>query len=185
MDIPSPPTRLERRKLQKRQQLVEAALQLLQTTTIRALNMQEVAELANFSKATLYKYFGSRQAFIDAVIANQLLAARARVQCRLEKSQSCDEAVVETMQALLVSFLFVVDGCGPECLIEPPVHQCLLDAVDLLETRLSELKVSEPQRLAAMACAWAHGLDATHGRNFVLCSHRQRSLQQGVAHEPG
>jgi len=62
---------------QKRAQLAERAFPLFQTQGLRNITMDEVATYVGKSKATIYKYFSSREAIISSALSQRLAAIKA------------------------------------------------------------------------------------------------------------
>ena len=73
------PSRREKERLARRQLIVDAALEVFARRGFHAAKLEEVAERAEFGKATLYSYFDTKEALFEAVLADafELLLARA------------------------------------------------------------------------------------------------------------
>jgi AcrR family transcriptional regulator len=82
-----------------RDTLLDAANDLLQTSTWADLRMADIASAAGVSRQTLYKEFGSRQAFAQAYIlreSNEFLAAvENAITARLDDPRAAIAAAVE------------------------------------------------------------------------------------------
>ena len=77
--VASPP----RRRLstdQRRQELIDAAIQLLGDEPTAGFSMDEVARRAGASRALLYHYFASKQELIRAVVAHESAALGAALE---------------------------------------------------------------------------------------------------------
>lgn len=173
-----PKSRIE---LSRRQEIIAAALVLLKNTSLHSLKMEAVARDANVSKATLYKYFGSRQVFLDEVVTSQLSPKRKSIQDVIRNTNSVHEAVHTTMAKLLRDLLSVVATCGPACLTQSPVHLYLQETIKTLDARLSEFDLRVPRHLSVMACAWVYGLAVTAEQFSCLTSSSVIDLQAAEA----
>jgi len=71
-----PATLSEKRNDLTRQLIMESAYALLRTASVSALTVRAVAQQAGMSERTVFRYFPSREALLDAVAA-QLLAEMA------------------------------------------------------------------------------------------------------------
>jgi AcrR family transcriptional regulator len=60
----------EKRKLKKMEEIKNAAWVLCNQYGIQKISMDEISAKANVSKATVYKYFDSKEALIDEIIAD-------------------------------------------------------------------------------------------------------------------
>lgn len=70
-DLPTHPTR-QRRKAERPQELLDAALAQFVAKGLAATRMDDVARLAGVSKGTLYLYYGSKDELFKAVVRNSL-----------------------------------------------------------------------------------------------------------------
>lgn len=97
------PTRREREKLERREQVLESALSLFSERGYHDVSMQEIAQAAEFAIGTLYTFFESKDALYSALLktysdkfhlgltealegrgkAIERIEAVARAQCRL------------------------------------------------------------------------------------------------------
>jgi AcrR family transcriptional regulator len=59
--------RVERRRARTREALLSAAQQLLSTRSAEAVNVDEIAELADVAKGTFYNYFADKDALVREV----------------------------------------------------------------------------------------------------------------------
>lgn len=75
MTVPTtdPANRTERRKLHTRNQIIEVAEQLLQTTNSSELNMDQIAVQADVSRKTVYNHFKNKEKLISEIITPMLL----------------------------------------------------------------------------------------------------------------
>lgn len=72
------PTR-QRRKAERPQELLDAALTVFVEKGLRATRMEDVARLAGVSKGTLYLYYSSKEELFKAVVRGALLPTLAEV----------------------------------------------------------------------------------------------------------
>lgn len=77
-EVPGAPIR-QRRKAERPQELLDAALTVFVEKGLRATRMEDVAKLAGVSKGTLYLYYSSKEELFKAVVRGALLPALAEV----------------------------------------------------------------------------------------------------------
>ena len=87
----------ERRRLRKQESIIQGAAQLFQQNTIEKVTVQEIAETAKVSYATVFKYFGSKQDLILEVM--KWLYEQAYDE--LEKIIHSDKRYLERMQEMM------------------------------------------------------------------------------------
>lgn len=87
----------ERRRLRKQESILQAAAQLFQQNTIEKVTVQEIAETAKVSYATVFKYFGSKQDLILEVM--KWLYEQAYDE--LEKILHSDKSYLERIQEMM------------------------------------------------------------------------------------
>lgn len=63
-----PESRMERKKAETQGKIVRVALDLFNQHGLQAVTMEQIAEEADIAKGTLYNYFPSKEALIDAFI---------------------------------------------------------------------------------------------------------------------
>jgi len=88
--------RRQREKEQRREEIIEAASQVFIKKGIEAATMDEIATMAELSKATLYMYFKNKEELFLAVL---LIVMDAFSTC-MEKSQNPRQTVQENIRAL-------------------------------------------------------------------------------------
>ena len=71
----------------RRLKLIRSAAELFLTKGIAGVSMQDVAEAANVSRATLYTYFSSKDEIFDAAVAGIILSVSDRAKRRSVKYQ--------------------------------------------------------------------------------------------------
>ena len=64
---PPPSPRRERRRVQSREEILDAALEVMTVNGVAALNLTEVAARVGLRQPSLYQYFSSRAAVYDAL----------------------------------------------------------------------------------------------------------------------
>jgi len=74
--------RVERRRARTREALLSAAQQLLSTRPAEAVNVDEIAELADVAKGTFYNYFADK----DALVREVEESARAELERRIAET---------------------------------------------------------------------------------------------------
>ena len=62
------PSRKEREKLARQQEILKAARELFVTKGFRETTLEEIARLAEFGKGTLYNYFASKEDLFIGII---------------------------------------------------------------------------------------------------------------------
>lgn len=79
-DIQSQPTRREKERLARRQLILDAACVVFAQRGFHSAKLEEVAERAEFGKATLYSYFDTKETLFQAVLEDVFdnLLRRAR-----------------------------------------------------------------------------------------------------------
>jgi len=76
--------RVERRRARTREALLNAAQQLLSTRPAGAVNVDEIAELADVAKGTFYNYFADK----DALVREVEDAVRAELEQRISETNT-------------------------------------------------------------------------------------------------
>ena len=74
-------SRTERKKLETRQKIIDAAMELIRTQGFDAVTMEQIADAADVAKGTLYNYFPAKEAILAAFIQGRFQeksAARLR-----------------------------------------------------------------------------------------------------------
>jgi len=77
-----------------RTRIIDAVVSLAETTGLRKLAMEEVAQRARVGRATLYKHFPGRDALIGAVVQTELAKFFADVRAVVEQYDDSDERLV-------------------------------------------------------------------------------------------
>ena len=86
--------RKARRQEQKRQAILEAARSVLIAAGLDGMTTAAVARAADISAPTLYYYFPSRQALIDAIALSMLQQDIARIEAAVEQAGDPIDALV-------------------------------------------------------------------------------------------
>ena len=89
-----------RRKEARPQELLDAALELFVEKGFAASRAEEVAERAGVSKGTLYLYYPSKQALLQAVIAHHLID---RFSAGVAQAAQFQGSAADLLRSLLVS----------------------------------------------------------------------------------
>lgn len=76
---PAPMGRRDRRKAEARKRLLAAAHQLIGENGVSDLRIGDVTDLADLGFGTFYTYFSSKDALIEAVVADVLAGLAARI----------------------------------------------------------------------------------------------------------
>jgi len=85
-EVPGAPIR-QRRKAERPQELLDAALTVFVEKGLRATRMEDVAKLAGVSKGTLYLYYSSKEELFKAVVRSALLPTLAEAKDIAERWQ--------------------------------------------------------------------------------------------------
>lgn len=93
-----PPTSHQRRKAERPQELLDAALNLFVEKGFAATRIDEVAARAGVSKGTLYLYYASKEELLKAVIAQRLSSQIAEGARQVaEHEGSCAELLLTVL----------------------------------------------------------------------------------------
>ncbi len=152
----SAPSRRRLSPEQRREQLLDAALELAAGADLSALSVQEIAATAGVSEGLLYHYFDTREALLAAALqrAADRLIARLDVQSTaspLESLVAIFSAYLDHVQAEPTAWRAVLQArSGPLAEIGAAVEE------HLRELTLRELGVEEPTAvLRAVIEGWA------------------------------
>jgi AcrR family transcriptional regulator len=97
-ELQTPPTRRQRRKETRPQELLEAALSLFVEKGFAATRSEEVAQRAGVSKGTLYLYYPSKEELFKAVVRQSLSSLIAEGQ---ELASSFEGSTGDLLVALM------------------------------------------------------------------------------------
>jgi AcrR family transcriptional regulator len=75
MSTPTEASLADRRNALSRQLILDTSIELLESTGVASLTMRAVAKRANMSERTVFRYFATREEFLDAVA----VAVRSRM----------------------------------------------------------------------------------------------------------
>lgn len=85
--------RRERKKLEIRARILEAAIELFSRRGLEAVTVEEVAEAADIGKGTVYNYFSTKEDIVVAFMADMEAKVQARVR-RLGNSRGSLESIL-------------------------------------------------------------------------------------------
>jgi AcrR family transcriptional regulator len=97
--VPSPEDgpRLTRVQRERRQRIVNAALNLAAQGGYEAVQMREVAAMAGVALGTLYRYFSSKEHLLVAAMAEQVATLRQRLAERPARGETPAERVIDVL----------------------------------------------------------------------------------------
>lgn len=96
--------RLERKRQRKEDNklfILKIAEKIIAQKGYSSTSMDDIAEEAQFSKATLYRYFTSKGKLFFEIIVNSLEELNKKLREKREKSMSADKKLVEAIHVLL------------------------------------------------------------------------------------
>lgn len=100
---PTPARRIDRKKEETRHKIIAVAVDLFNTSGLEAVTMEQIAQVADIAKGTLYNYYPSKDAIINAYLQNSF---QDRNDDRLEKLRS----LPDTRARLTAVLSFLIDG---------------------------------------------------------------------------
>jgi AcrR family transcriptional regulator len=95
---PSDPSRRERKRDARRQQILEAAGRLFKSKGYEATSVDDIAEEADIAKGTIYYHFDTKEEIVLALTINSVEDARSRILDSLAQGQT----VIEALQTFFV-----------------------------------------------------------------------------------
>jgi len=126
----------------KRQSIIEGATQMFLQYGFNASSMDKIAQAAPVSKATLYKYFDSKDALLAAVIEHLCLNLFQVVDDAIAETESI-ENILKKIASAFVELIFSEDALGlyrliiTECRDFPQLGQLVYDsAPKIVNTQL-------------------------------------------------
>ncbi len=107
--------RKEREKEERKRLILEQAKYLILERGIPSLSMQDIADAAELSKATLYLYFQSKEAILAAILADSADAFITYVEQRFDPEDNGLQSIRKLWSSYLAFFgespdLFVLNG---------------------------------------------------------------------------
>ena len=99
----TPSRRIDRKKEETRNKIISVAVDLFNRTGLEAVTMEQIAEVADIAKGTLYNYYPSKDAIINAYLQKSF---QDRNDDRLEKLRS----LPNTRSRLAAVLSFLIDG---------------------------------------------------------------------------
>ena len=108
----TPPGRIERKRSRKIREILMATAEVLHKDGYHAMNLEDVADKVDLTKATLYHYFGGK----DELVSSSLELVGNEVTARLKAlaDSMADEPAGEALRALLTEQLTIVLVDYPE-----------------------------------------------------------------------
>lgn len=103
VDLASPAPRPEWRE-RRRSRILSAATQLFAQHAYAVVQMDEIARVAGMGKATLYRYFASKEALYLEVFDQALIALTRRISAQLEAELPPAEAMAAIIVAIVETF---------------------------------------------------------------------------------
>jgi AcrR family transcriptional regulator len=97
-------SRKERERLARRQEIIAAARQVFASRGFEQATLDEIAELAEFGKGTLYNYFESKEALFLATFEDSFDRYQAAVVAASEAEEGCVEKLRAYLQAAIQYF---------------------------------------------------------------------------------
>ncbi len=103
MSIPNVPatSRMERKRENTRQKIIETGMQLFMEQGIEATTMEQIAEQVDIAKGTLYNYFPVKEAIIDAYIKRAVQSRNEERFQRLSKLPDTRTRVITMLTELM------------------------------------------------------------------------------------
>ncbi|WP_130859266.1 TetR/AcrR family transcriptional regulator [Gracilibacillus phocaeensis] len=83
----------ERRKLQKKQAILETSLRLFQKKGYKKVSIAEIAKEANVSQVTIYNYLESKEKLLEEVIVYYMDQMWQRYQALMEEDMSFEQKI--------------------------------------------------------------------------------------------
>ena len=92
--------RIVRKPLERKAEIIQAARQLFQTKKYDQVTMQDVMDALNIAKGTVYHYFASKEALLEAVIENIVTTNINYMQTLINQTPG---TALERIQALAIA----------------------------------------------------------------------------------
>jgi TetR/AcrR family transcriptional regulator of autoinduction and epiphytic fitness len=143
---PPAQSRVQRKRNRRIQEILRAAAQVLADTGYHALSMEKVADVLDLSKASLYHYFPSKDALVDAAISEIADETIERLSQQANAGHSSTERlgllIADQLRILLFDYpevaqLFAEHSDWPE------VHRAQAKSMRLRHDRLFRTVVEE------------------------------------------
>ncbi|MDJ0837524.1 MAG: helix-turn-helix domain-containing protein [Acidobacteriota bacterium] len=168
--------RKARRRKGRREHILEAALELLETEGVESLTVTAVADAADVSTPALYYYFKSKEAIIDALA---VMLIEEDVAAQMEALEAADDAVESLVGILnarlrhyadsLDRFQLIFQSIGARTVskdvLENHLYPLSARVNVILEERLTQARDAglihpdiQPRKLANLAFCLAQGI---------------------------
>jgi len=95
--------RKDREKSLRRNAILKAAKRIIRTNGVEGMSMNQVAELTELNKATLYCYFSNKDDLIDAIVYDGLILLEKKFQ---KSDESSDPGLEKVLKLTRVTFDF-------------------------------------------------------------------------------
>lgn len=97
---PKKPTRRERERLRHREEILEAAREVLAKRGLDGLTIEEIAKEAEFAVGSIYRYFGSKEDLLDVLLVDLASPFLEEVEALVVEEVPFEQA----LERLLVAF---------------------------------------------------------------------------------
>lgn len=160
----TPPKVIDELALKDReQQIIDAAISLIQLNGIENLTMDKVVAIVPFSKGTIYKHFSGKEDLLLA-ISNQAIAILSDLFFRAYEYQGCTRE-----RMLLLNFSYLIYA-----VLHPALFQSVICAKTAnIMAKSSELRVKEQEKLEVKLLTSLYSIieEAIGNGNLVLPEH--------------
>lgn len=163
MNETTQPTRRERERLARRQLILDAALKVFAYKGFSDAKLDDVAELAEFGKATLYSYFPTKEALFESVleaaftkvkeIAEEAFAGETPFEDRLERfieNEMLHFYSNPESLFLMMSEAHHLRGANPMLRLMPDLLAILITNIEAEQKRKHMLAKADPTDLAML-----------------------------------
>ena len=175
--------RRERERLVRRQEIIEAARTAFARKGFTDTTLDDVAELAEFGKGTLYNYFENKEALFASVLQDSFdrVMAIAREALAAERSfeEKIDRFVSEELRYfienpatmhLMMRESHHLRGSNPMMQMLPQLLQMLGDTIAAEQKRRKVIANAEPMDLATILINMLFGQFTSRVYRRILCS---------------
>lgn len=92
--------RKQREKKHRKKSIISSAKKIIKKSGVEGMSMNQLAELTELNKATLYLYFGNKDDLIDAIVYEGLLLLEKEFQKVADESESGLDKVLNLIQKM-------------------------------------------------------------------------------------